>query len=266
MSSMDRIEKAIEIAVKYGGIDGAHHKTWVIDQMVRAVPTRDGSTFWGYSSVPQGLCNWWNSMPNALDETLPVDQQSLLDVLDEFRFSRGAKASGRNGACLKFDDDAPVIWLSIDAPDAAVSKAGKLRALIERETTPAAEKQAARYALARLGADATITVDGPIQRLTVSTLRDLGAVLASMADDHNEAITTGALRYFLGLKARKSPSTYAGIRAFTNADLGYRFERRGATICEGDGPIFTMTFGDLQRNACRRALERLDEELGIILA
>ena len=32
-----RIKNAIEIAVKYGGIDGSHHKTWVIDQMVRAL-------------------------------------------------------------------------------------------------------------------------------------------------------------------------------------------------------------------------------------
>lgn len=30
-----RIEKAIEVAVKYGGIEGDHHKAWVIDQMVR---------------------------------------------------------------------------------------------------------------------------------------------------------------------------------------------------------------------------------------
>ena len=37
MSEQDRIDKAIEIAVKYGGIDGAHHKDWVIDQMVRAL-------------------------------------------------------------------------------------------------------------------------------------------------------------------------------------------------------------------------------------
>lgn len=31
----DQIDQAIEIAVKYGGIDGDHHKAWVIDQMVR---------------------------------------------------------------------------------------------------------------------------------------------------------------------------------------------------------------------------------------
>jgi len=32
-----RIDKAIKIAFKYGGIDGSHHKDWVIDQMVRAL-------------------------------------------------------------------------------------------------------------------------------------------------------------------------------------------------------------------------------------
>lgn len=30
-------KKALEIARTYGGIDGAHHKDWVIDQMVRAL-------------------------------------------------------------------------------------------------------------------------------------------------------------------------------------------------------------------------------------
>jgi hypothetical protein len=33
----DRISRAIGCALKYGPIDGAHHKTWVIDQMVRAL-------------------------------------------------------------------------------------------------------------------------------------------------------------------------------------------------------------------------------------
>lgn len=35
MSDIERINKAIELAVQYGGFDGAHHKDWVIDQMVR---------------------------------------------------------------------------------------------------------------------------------------------------------------------------------------------------------------------------------------
>lgn len=33
----ERIAVALDTAVQYGGIDGAHHKTWVIDQMVRAL-------------------------------------------------------------------------------------------------------------------------------------------------------------------------------------------------------------------------------------
>lgn len=33
----ERITKALEFANIYGGIDGGHHKMWVIDQMVRAL-------------------------------------------------------------------------------------------------------------------------------------------------------------------------------------------------------------------------------------
>jgi len=39
------IHKALEIAFSYGQIDGAHHKTWAIDQMVRAL-TGDGYDAW----------------------------------------------------------------------------------------------------------------------------------------------------------------------------------------------------------------------------
>ncbi len=35
MTETERINEAIELAVRYGGIDGSHHKDWVIDQMVR---------------------------------------------------------------------------------------------------------------------------------------------------------------------------------------------------------------------------------------
>lgn len=30
-----RVDAALEVAISFGGIDGAHHKDWVIDQMVR---------------------------------------------------------------------------------------------------------------------------------------------------------------------------------------------------------------------------------------
>ena len=41
----DRIEAALETARWGAGFDGAHHKDWVIDQMVRAL-TGDGYTDW----------------------------------------------------------------------------------------------------------------------------------------------------------------------------------------------------------------------------
>lgn len=33
----ERIERALNIAWRYGQIDGSYHKMWVIDQMVRAL-------------------------------------------------------------------------------------------------------------------------------------------------------------------------------------------------------------------------------------
>lgn len=35
MTEQERIDAAVEVAIRYGGIDGAHHKAWVIDQMLR---------------------------------------------------------------------------------------------------------------------------------------------------------------------------------------------------------------------------------------
>lgn len=37
MTDDKKIAKALKIAGEFGGIDGAHHKAWVIDQMVRAL-------------------------------------------------------------------------------------------------------------------------------------------------------------------------------------------------------------------------------------
>lgn len=37
MTSKERIKRALEYADSYGGIDGDHHKMWVIDQIVRAL-------------------------------------------------------------------------------------------------------------------------------------------------------------------------------------------------------------------------------------
>jgi hypothetical protein len=50
MNAEERIEKAIELAVRFGGIDGDHHKAWVIDQMVRTLAGAD------YSRVVAEAC------------------------------------------------------------------------------------------------------------------------------------------------------------------------------------------------------------------
>lgn len=47
------IEKALEIA-KDGQIDGAHHKTWIIDQMVRALTGN------GYKAFVQAYDGEWD--------------------------------------------------------------------------------------------------------------------------------------------------------------------------------------------------------------
>ena len=35
MSPADRIAAALDVINQYGGIDGSHHKAWVLDQVVR---------------------------------------------------------------------------------------------------------------------------------------------------------------------------------------------------------------------------------------
>jgi hypothetical protein len=36
----DRTAKALKVIERYGGIDGAHHKQWVLDQVVRILTGR----------------------------------------------------------------------------------------------------------------------------------------------------------------------------------------------------------------------------------
>ena len=54
-----RIELALEFAMHYGGIDGDHHKAWVIDQMVRALLGSDESyTAWVKEVNGEGDYRW----------------------------------------------------------------------------------------------------------------------------------------------------------------------------------------------------------------
>lgn len=37
MPRLNAIDNALDIAAEYHGIDGGHHKDWLVDQMVRAL-------------------------------------------------------------------------------------------------------------------------------------------------------------------------------------------------------------------------------------
>jgi len=40
-----------------------------IGWLVPAVPTEEGDTFWGYTSVPQAGCDWWKRLPTRWEKT-----------------------------------------------------------------------------------------------------------------------------------------------------------------------------------------------------
>lgn len=51
MESNLKIQETLNMALGYGAIDGAHHKMWVIDQMVRILTGED------YEKVIADYCN-----------------------------------------------------------------------------------------------------------------------------------------------------------------------------------------------------------------
>lgn len=53
------IDKNGKIDTEYGRIDQ-------IGWRVPAVPTEDGTTFWGYTSVPAEGCSWWYGLPTRV--------------------------------------------------------------------------------------------------------------------------------------------------------------------------------------------------------
>ena len=59
---LERIEKAVEIAFKYGGINGGHHKMWVIDQMLRCL-LADQYSAWREEYEEDGEYEWVEGIP-----------------------------------------------------------------------------------------------------------------------------------------------------------------------------------------------------------
>jgi hypothetical protein len=46
------------------GDDVPMPRTDQLNSLMPAVPTEDGDTFWGYTSVPPDGCFWWRSLPS----------------------------------------------------------------------------------------------------------------------------------------------------------------------------------------------------------
>lgn len=51
-------------------LDGDFGRIDQIGWLVPAVPTEDGTTYWGYCSVPPDGCEWWHGLPNRPAESL----------------------------------------------------------------------------------------------------------------------------------------------------------------------------------------------------
>lgn len=62
MDAEERIAEALRIAYEDAGYDGAHHKDWVIDQMVRAL-AGEGYEAWVKDYEQDGEYEWDEGCP-----------------------------------------------------------------------------------------------------------------------------------------------------------------------------------------------------------
>lgn len=60
-NQVEAIKKQEEFFTKYGLVHRPH--TDQIGELVPAVPTEEGDTFWGYTSVPDAAVEWWKELP-----------------------------------------------------------------------------------------------------------------------------------------------------------------------------------------------------------
>lgn len=56
------IDKAIALAIKYGSIDGDHHRAWVIDQMVRVLAGDDYERLISEECTEDGEIDWYTGI------------------------------------------------------------------------------------------------------------------------------------------------------------------------------------------------------------
>jgi len=84
----ERIAKAPSIIVAYGGIDGAHHKDWVLDQTVRAltgcIPKEQTAT--SFRGTPY---QYWEQTPGPEYEALVANACAGKDGPNTYSWETG---------------------------------------------------------------------------------------------------------------------------------------------------------------------------------
>lgn len=75
-----------------GKRDDGYARTDQIGWLIPAVPTEDGSTFWGYTSVPNDGCEWWRGLPTHAEDS----NQRFERLAIEFHRETGALAPGKD--------------------------------------------------------------------------------------------------------------------------------------------------------------------------
>ena len=56
----ERVQCALDIAIQFGGIDGVHHKSWVIDQIVRELAGDRYEELVRNACIGTGIApEWW---------------------------------------------------------------------------------------------------------------------------------------------------------------------------------------------------------------
>lgn len=129
-----------------------------IGWMVAAVPTEDGETFWGFTSVPWNGVFWWRSLPTVAGQPQPPDgliawlrrnaanMQTLLELRDKMLerqaaeiarlraalrpFAAFAKEYGPVASALDYPEDHVLLHVGT-APEAVVVRLSDLYAAAE---------------------------------------------------------------------------------------------------------------------------------------
>lgn len=56
-------QKRVAVQIIHGEMFVDEDRTDQIGWRVPAVPTKEGDNFWGYTSVPNEACAWWDALP-----------------------------------------------------------------------------------------------------------------------------------------------------------------------------------------------------------